>query len=124
MGVPPLSERFERQPGVFGGVQEIRDVMDKSRNLYRFLVMLKPGFGPLVLPEGMKLGNEKEPALDQTARCFREYVGEVFNVLEHEVAYDKVGETVYQRPWFREIGGGEGHIVHTWLCPRPRHHRL
>ncbi len=69
-GMPPLVEFLERQALVGGRIEKIREVVYERLNFSPFLALLEIGFGPLILLEGVQLGNEKNSAANQRAGRF------------------------------------------------------
>src|SRR5215217_7395769 len=97
-------------------------MMDEGLDFYGFLVLPKIGLCTLVLPERVKLADEKLAACDERLRRFIENGIEILDVLEHKVTNDELERSSFRRPWFRQVGTDEEHVVCFYFRPRLQQH--
>ena len=93
--------------------------MHESIDLYRFLFGSKISLCALVLPERVKLANEKLAARDERMRRFIEDGIKIFDMLEHQVANDELERSGADGPGFRQISPNKKHVIGSYF-----HHRL
>lgn len=71
---------------VCAGAEKIGNVMNERFDLDHLCVMIKPGFLAVILPEGMKLIDQKFAIWAQRLRCLGEDKVQIRNMFEDEIA--------------------------------------
>ncbi len=84
--MPPLVHARQRESSARSGAGEIREVMHKCLDFRRLLFALEIGFGALVLPERVQLGNEEPSFAAEDAIRFGKDERKIAYMFEHQVA--------------------------------------
>ncbi len=122
--MPPLVHVRQRKSAVRRGVGEVRKVMHKCLDFRRLLFALEIGFGALVLPERVQLGNEEPPSAAEDAIRFGKDERKIAYMFEHQVASYQIHSPLFARPPLRKIGHDKTHITRSQFLSRLLDHRF
>src|SRR6266498_4626759 len=101
--MPVFIQIFKRQSIVSCRAKEIRNIMDERVHFNFLFILVKPGFLPIILSEGMKFIDEEFTARTKCPSGFGENKREILNMFQHKITDNQIKRLVLKIPRLGDI---------------------